>query len=86
VLKRIIILGDSEDSIDEMLKDRGGETPTLPIQMLVNRISIPTDLLDIDHEKSLDDVSLPLKKIKKETRNRVDKELISYALEPRNGS
>ncbi len=80
VLKRIIILGDSEDSIDEMLKVRGGETPTLPIQMLVNRISIPTELLDIDQEKSLNDVSLSLKKIKKETRNRIDKELISYAL------
>ena len=48
--------------------------------MLVNRISIPTDLLDIDHEKPLDHASLSLKKIKKETRNRVDKELISYAL------
>ena len=34
----------------------------------------------IDFEQSFDDISLPLKKIKKETRNRVDKELISYAL------
>jgi transcriptional regulator with PAS, ATPase and Fis domain len=80
VLKRIIILGDSEDNIDQVLNDRGGETPTIPIQTLVNRISIPTDLLDIDPEQSFDDISLPLKKIKKETRNRVDKELISYAL------
>jgi DNA-binding NtrC family response regulator len=38
-------------------------------------------LLDIDAEKPLDDVSISLKKIKKETRNRIDKELISYALE-----
>jgi DNA-binding NtrC family response regulator len=37
-------------------------------------------LLDIDDEKSLDHVSLSLKKIKRETRNRVDKELISYVL------
>jgi DNA-binding NtrC family response regulator len=37
-------------------------------------------LLDIDPEQSFDDISLPLKKIKKETRNRIDKELISYAL------
>ena len=81
VLQRIIVLGDSEDSIDEMLKDRGSETATNQIQTLVNRISIPTHLLDIDDEKSLDHVSLSLKKIKKETRNRVDKELISYALE-----
>jgi transcriptional regulator with GAF, ATPase, and Fis domain len=80
MLQRIIVLGDSEGSIDEMLKDRGGETATNPIQTLVNRIPIPTHLLDIDDEKSLDQVSLSLKKIKRETRNRVDKEMISYAL------
>ena len=80
VLKRIIVLGDGEDSIDEMLKNKRGETSTNPIQTLVNRISIPTHLIDIDDEKSLDHVSLSLKKIKSETRNRVDKELISYVL------
>jgi len=80
VLKRIIVLGGSEGSINEMLKDRGGETSTNPIQTLVNRISIPTHLLDIDDEKSLDHVSLSLKKIKREIHNRVDKEMISYAL------
>jgi len=81
VLKRIIILGNSEDSIDQMLNDRGGRTPATQFQTLANKISIPTDLLDIDPEKSFDDISLPLKKIKKETRNRIDKELISYVLE-----
>ena len=81
VLKRIIILSDSEDSIDEMLKDRRGETSTIPVETLVNKVSIPIDLLDIDHEKPLDHASLSLKKIKKETCNRIDKELISYALE-----
>jgi len=80
VLKRIIVLDDSEDSIDAMLKDRGGETPDVSVETLINRVSIPTDLLTIDHEKPLADVSVSLKKIKKETRNRIDKELISYAL------
>jgi transcriptional regulator with GAF, ATPase, and Fis domain len=80
VLKRIIVLGDGEDSIDEMLKDRRSETPTIPVETLVNRISIPAHLLDFDDEKSLDQVSLSLKKIKRDTRNRVDKEMISYAL------
>ena len=79
VLKRIIVLGDSEDSIDVMLKDREG-IPANPIQTLVNRIPIPTYLLGVDGEKSLDQVSLSLKKIKKDTRDRVDKEMISYAL------
>jgi two-component system response regulator AtoC len=80
VLKCIIVLGESEDSIDVMLKDRGSEMPIIPIETLVNRISIPTHLLDIDDEKSPDHVSLSLKKIKREIHNRVDKELISYVL------
>jgi transcriptional regulator with GAF, ATPase, and Fis domain len=45
VLKRIIVLGGSEGSINEMLKDRGGETSTNPIQTLVNRISISNSLI-----------------------------------------
>jgi transcriptional regulator with GAF, ATPase, and Fis domain len=73
VLKRIIVLDDSEDSIDMMLKDRGSETPAIPIETLVNRISIPAHLLNFDDEKSLDQISLSLKKIKKETRNRIYK-------------
>ena len=80
VLKRLIVLGESEDNIDEMFKPRQGEKTPIPIQTLVNRISIPTHLLDIDDEKSLEQASLSLKNIKRETRNRVDKELISYAL------
>jgi DNA-binding NtrC family response regulator len=83
VLKQIIVLGvlgDSEDSIDVMLKDRGSETPAIPIETLVNRIPITAHLLDFDNEKSLDHVSLSLKQIIRETRNRVDKEMISYAL------
>jgi len=80
VIKRIIVLGDSEDSIDVMLKDRGSETRIIPIETIVNKISIPAHLLEFNDEKSLDQVSLSLKKIKRETRNRVDKEMISYAL------
>jgi len=64
-----------------MLNDRGAGTPATPIQTLVNKISIPTELVDIDPEKSFDDFSLPLKKIKKEAQNRIDKEMISYVLE-----
>jgi len=69
VLQRIIVLGESDDTIDEMLKDRGSETPSTPIETLVNRISIPTHLLDFDDEKSLDHVSLSLKKIKNHLGN-----------------
>jgi DNA-binding NtrC family response regulator len=79
VLKRIIVLSDSECSIDEMLKGREVISAN-PIQTLVNRIPIPTYLLGVDGEKPLDHVSLSLKKIKRETCDRVDKEMISYAL------
>jgi two-component system response regulator AtoC len=81
VLKRIIILGDSGDSIDQMLADRDGETTPAPIKTLINRISVPTQLFGVDHKKPLDQASLPLKKIIKKTRNRIDKEMISYVLE-----
>ena len=81
VLQRTIVLGDGEDSIDAMLNNTGGETRKISVEMLVNKVSILIDLLGIDPEKPLDDVCVSLKKIKKETRNRIDKELISYALE-----
>ena len=80
LVRRIIVLGDNEDITDEMLIDSGGKTPPISIETIINRISIPTHLLDIDDDKSLDHVSLPLKKIKREALNRIDKELISYAL------
>ncbi len=80
VLKRIIILGDTRDSIDQMLTESSGRTPASPIQMLINRISNPIDLLGIDPEKSFEDISLPLKEIRKNIRDRIDKELISYVL------
>jgi len=81
VLKRIIILGDGSDSLDQVLTERRGETPPAPIKTLIHRISAPTQLWDIDPEKPLHKASLPLKKIIKRTRNRIDKEMISYVLE-----
>jgi transcriptional regulator with GAF, ATPase, and Fis domain len=79
-IKRIIVLGDDTDSIDDMHKDKAGGSHSPPIETLVNRVSIPTEFLCLDHKKSMDHASLPLKKIKKETRNRIDRELISYVL------
>jgi transcriptional regulator with GAF, ATPase, and Fis domain len=80
VLKRIIIVGDTRDSIDQMLTESSGRTPANPIQTLINRISNPIDLLGIDTKKSFEDISLPLKEIRKKTRDRIDKELITYVL------
>jgi transcriptional regulator with GAF, ATPase, and Fis domain len=79
-IKRIIVFGDDTDSIDDMHKDKEGGSHSPPIETLVNRASIPSELLCLEHNKSMDHASLPLKEIKKEARNRIDREMISYVL------
>jgi transcriptional regulator with PAS, ATPase and Fis domain len=79
-LKRLIVLGESTDLIDGLHTDRKGGSQSAPIETLVKKNSIPTELLCLDPEKSLNHGSLSLKKITKEIRNRVDRELISYVL------
>jgi len=81
VLKRIILLGENKENIDQILKTRGGEKPAASLQTLVNRLLIPIELLGIDNGKPLNHKSLSLKKIKKETLNRIDKEIIAHVLE-----
>jgi len=85
-IKRIIVLGESSARIDEMHTDMIGKSFSAPIETLVNQNSIPIELSCLDPEKALDDGSLSLKKIKKETRNRVDRELISYVLKKTHGN
>jgi transcriptional regulator with GAF, ATPase, and Fis domain len=79
-LKRIMVLGEDVESMDETRGSTDRRTKDTPIETLVNKISIPAELICLDHGKSLEHASLSLKKIKKETRNRIDKELISYVL------
>ncbi len=85
-IKRIIVLGESTDRIDEMLSNNRSRSHSANIETLVNKNSIPIELSRLDPEKALDDGSLSLKKIKKETRNRVDRELISYVLKKTHGN
>jgi transcriptional regulator with GAF, ATPase, and Fis domain len=85
-IKRIIVLGENSDRIDEMLTDSMGRSHSTDIETLVNKNSIPIELLRLDPEKALDNDSLSLKKIIKETRNRVDRELISYVLKKTHGN
>ena len=79
-IKRMIVLGENSDLITRLHTDKRGESHPLPIERLVQTNSIPTELLCLDPERPLDHGSLSLKKIAKETRNRVDRELISYVL------
>ncbi|MGD9136050.1 MAG: sigma-54 dependent transcriptional regulator [Desulfobacterales bacterium] len=81
ILKRFMILGSSEDSLDDMLI--GGETrPQTPDSAsLPGQILSHSDLLEFDINDSPDLSSLSLKKIKKKAIVRVEKEIISYVLD-----
>ena len=81
ILKRFMILGSGEDSLDDMLI--GGETrPQTPNSLsLPGQILSRADLLEFDINDSPDLSSLSLKKIKKKAIVRVEKEIISYVLD-----
>jgi two-component system, NtrC family, response regulator AtoC len=81
ILKRYMILGSSEESLDDMLigsetRPQTANVPTSPSQFLRQ-----TDLLEFDLNNPQDLSSLSLKKIKKKAIVRVEKEIISYVLE-----
>ncbi len=81
VLKRFMILGSSEDSLDDMLI--GNETlsqpPSFPAS--AGQFIDSANLLAFDANDPPDLSSLSLKKIKKKAIVRVEKEIISYVLE-----
>ena len=81
VLKRFMILGNSEDNLDEMLignetRSKASSLPTSAGQLLSS-----ADLLEFDTNDPPDLTSLSLKKIKKKAIVRVEREIISYVLE-----
>jgi transcriptional regulator with PAS, ATPase and Fis domain len=80
VLKRIMILGDDEATMNELLNaSAAGKQPG--IQNSQNsETSIITDLFGSNVDKASDLNSLSLKKIRKKTLDRVEKEVISYVL------
>jgi len=81
VLKRFMILGRSEDSLDDMLI--GGETrpQAADLPASAGQFLNHADLLEFDINDPPDLSSLSLKKIKKRAIVRVEKEIISYVLE-----
>ena len=80
VLKRFMILGSSQDNLDEMLIGNGirPQADSLPIS--TGQFLSSTDLLDFDKNDPPDLSSLSLKKIKKKAIVRVEREIISYVL------
>jgi len=81
VLKRFMILGDSQDSLDDMLIGNGSRSRAADLPTSEGRLNSPLGLLEFDPNDPPDLASLSLKKIKKQAIVRVEKEIISYVLE-----
>ena len=81
VLKRLMILGEGEEVIDELLKSAGSQQRVPELVATESKLSIPVGLWRANSEKEPDLSSISLKKIRKKTTNRIEKEFISYVLE-----
>jgi transcriptional regulator with GAF, ATPase, and Fis domain len=79
VLKRLIILGDSEDAIDEMISTDEVDSSTYNAQKYKYYNWI--DYFGLNNGGLSDPSAFSFKKIQKEARDIVDKEIISYALQ-----
>jgi transcriptional regulator with PAS, ATPase and Fis domain len=80
VLKRFMILGSSQDNLDEMLIGNGVRPQADGLPPSAGRFLDSADLLDFDKNNPPDLSSLSLKKIKKKAIVRVEREIISYVL------
>ena len=81
VLKRLMILGSSEDSLDELLIGKKTGPQKAGLTTSAGPYINAADLLEFDKKGPPDLSSLSLKKIKKKAIVRVEKEIISYVLE-----
>jgi len=81
VLKRFMILGSSEDSLDDMLIGNDTQPQAADLPTSAGQLLSVADLLEFDTNNPPDLSSLSLKKIKKKAIVLVEKEIISYVLE-----
>jgi two-component system response regulator AtoC len=81
VLKRLMILGNGEDNLDDMLMGNLNRPRAAGIPGSANQSATPMDILGFDSSAPPDLSSLSLKKIKKKAMDRVEKEVIAYVLE-----
>ena len=81
VLKRIMILGEGEETIDELLNANVRQQHGPEYQTAGTKPSIPVDLWELDGDKTPNLASLSLKKVRKKALDRVEREVISYVLE-----
>ena len=82
VLKRIMILGGGEETIDDLLNNTSARQQLgSEFQTASAEPSIPVDIWGPNGDKAPNLSSLSLKKIRKKALDRVEREVISYALE-----
>jgi len=81
VLKRLMILGNGEDSLDDMLIGPPARAHTPGLPAAAEQPPAPMDFLGFDINKPPDLSSLSLKKIKKKAMDHVEKEVIAYVLD-----
>ena len=81
VLKRLMILGNGEDNLDDMLMGNLNQTRTTDSHRSAGQPAIPMDIMGFDSSAPPDLSSLSLKTIKKKAMDRVEKEVIAYVLE-----
>ena len=81
VLKRIMILGEGEETIDDLLNTSAHHQRGPEFQTAWAKPSIPVDLWGLDGDKAPNLSSLSLKKVRKKTQDCVEREVISYVLE-----
>lgn len=81
VLKRLMILGNGEDNLDDMLMGNLNQPRTTDSHRSAGQPAIPMDIMGFDSSAPPDLSSLSLKTIKKKAMDRVEKEVIAYVLE-----
>jgi len=80
VLKRMLVLGDAEQIIDE-LKNRGSEQGSAASAPATASTVSLSDLLDLQGSNSPDSTTFSLKAIRKVAIDRVEREIISHVLD-----
>ena len=81
VLKRLMILGNSEDSLEDMLMGAPIQPRDDGLPAAAAPPPSPMDFLGFDINQPTDLSSLSLKKIKKKAMDHVEREVIAYVLE-----
>ncbi len=80
VLKRMLVLGDSNQIVDELLNGERTSSPTSEATNGPNQQVSLTQIIDLDGKNSPDNQSFSLKSAKKEAVEMVEREIISHVL------